>query len=366
MKKTLIAAAVAGTFALPNAASAIEVVKDKLEIYGKIHVSADFLDADKEAGEPDASSVSFASNSSRIGFKGVWALSETYSMLYQVEQQIDVDEGGGEFATRNTFIGLSTGFADILFGQMDTPFKDMGKAFTVFGDTIADRRALLGSGRGESNRSNERAKNALLLRIPTELVELRAMYSPNPNTDVDDTEDADTGMYSVSALVEQGPFAVGLAYEDWENMEGDPAGGELSGWRLGGSYDFGVAKLGLIYEDLKGEDGFDSDALSREAYGANVSFAVTGSTKIKAQYLRADDADDVSGSGADMYSIGAESKIAKNTTVYAIYSTVQNDDAAGLDLEGYQGIDGGHGDELDNIADGGDASAVSLGLVWKF
>ena len=74
----------------------------------------------------------------------------------------------------------------------------------------------------------------------------------------------------------------------------------------------------------------------------------------------ADDYKNVSNSGANQLAVGVFNKLDKVTQVYAVYTSTDNDSNAQ-----YQGIDGGHGDELETVA-GGNPSALSVGIVYKF
>lgn len=358
MKKTLISAAVAASCYLPASAGAVEVVGELLEIYGKLHVSADYVDSDRPQ---DDSELVLSSNSSRLGFKGKYPVSEQLTMLYQVEQGITLDEDADDtFATRDTFLGVSGGFGDVLVGRIDTPFKDTGGAFTVLGDTVADQRAILGATSGGGNTMNQRGADAIMWRYATDALETRLMYSPNGGGDAGEKgndgnagEDSDTTLVSASVLWEQEYFAVGAAYEDWDDLKGFAT----DGWRLGASYDFGLVKLGGIYEDIDS----DNPRLSRPAYGANVTFQLNDDSRLLAQWLHADESEAAGGDDeADQFSLGAETTLDERTTVYAVYTQLDNAENAR-----YQGIDGGHGEELLTVP-GGDPRAFSVGAVFAF
>ena len=153
MNKNVIALAVAGALALPTAASAAQVYGDKLEVYGKIHVSLDYLDsgvsssvANDSGGKLTDGSFSIASNSSRVGFKGKYQINDQFTALYQVEQEVNVDGSGNDnWTTRNSFVGLGGDFGKVLVGYHDTPFKSLGGEFLLFGDTAATWRAIVGA-----------------------------------------------------------------------------------------------------------------------------------------------------------------------------------------------------------------------------
>src|SRR5690554_1225120 len=69
-------------------------------VYGRAHVSTDYLDDGK-----DYSEVNFSSNSSRLGFKGEHEVNPKLKAFFQIEQQINFTTGGEyddtDFATRD-------------------------------------------------------------------------------------------------------------------------------------------------------------------------------------------------------------------------------------------------------------------------
>lgn len=356
MKKKIISAAVCAAVVLPGVANAYEIIGKKLEIYGKAHVSVDASDNDR-ARPNDQSDTSISSNSTRLGFKGKHEINDSLALLYKIEQEIKFDEGSGTFATRNAYVGMKGAFGTVLAGQHDTPFKDVGGKWGMFGDTIADRRAILGASATNGNKVNQRGKNSLLyISNFGGPVELRAMYS----TDAKDSasggiDNNDNDMFSTSVVYKTKKLRIGAGYEDWENLDGKY--GQVDGWRVAGTYDFGKFKTGLIYETL---DSKVSPQFDRNVWGVNGAFKVAKRVSLKAQYLVADDYEGVKNSGANMASIGIFNKLDKQTTIYAAYTRTDNDANAK-----FQGVDGGHGDEVKTEL-GKTPNALSAGLVFKF
>lgn len=357
MRLTAIALALGGALTIPGTASAVQVAGDLLEVYGKVHLSADFYDTDAGApgGVVDESGYGLSSNSSRIGFKGKYALDGGLNLLYQIEQQVTLDEGGGDmFTTRNSFFGIGGGFGRLVAGYHDTPFKDLGKKYTLFGDTVADRRAILGAFTGFGNTMNDRGANALLYVGELGPVELRAMYAADAQGSAGSFDNNDNDLTSVSVVWANDGFSVGASFEDQSNLKG---GAEAQGVRVGAAAEFGAMKLQGIYESTKSDD---NDVFERDAYGANLTFKVSSKDKLGVQWLRADDYANSSDTGADMISAGWTRKLDKRTSMYAVYTQTDNGSNAR-----YQGVDGGHGDEIKTDL-GGNPSAFSLGLVFKF
>jgi predicted porin len=356
--KKILSTMLCAVVVMPGTASAYEIIGKKLEIYGKAHVSVDASDNDKNAPD-DQSDTSISSNSTRLGFKGKHEINDNLAIVYKIEQEIKFDEGSGSFATRNAYVGLKGAFGSLLVGQHDTPFKDVAGKWDMFGDTVADRRAILGAGANNGNKMNQRGKNSLLyISNFGGPVELRGMYS----TDAVDDEDYqgaidnnDDDMFSASVTYKTKTLRLSAGYEDWENLDGSY--GEVDGWRVAGTYDFGKVKTGLIYESL---DSDDSPQFDRDVWGINGAFKIAKGVSLKAQYLVADDYEGVSDSGANMASIGIFNKLDKQTTIYAAYTRTDNDSNAK-----FQGVDGGHGDEVKTDL-GKTPTALSAGLVFKF
>ncbi len=350
MKMKLVALAVTAGLAIPGYAGAVQVVGETLEIYGKAHVSIDAVDADNSLGE-DASNTSIASNSSRLGFKGKMNMG-SLSGFYQIESKIVYDESGVEFATRNTFVGLKGGMGSLLVGYRDTPFKDVRGEFDVFGDTVGDARNIMGSISGD-DKFNVRARNALMWTSPSAGgFQANAMYSTAEASATEQgQDDNDTDLTSINLMYKTDSLLLAAA---WEDQSDDDA----SGIRLVGTLDIGAMSIGLMYEDL------DSDnvvASRRSAYGANLAFKAGANGKVKLQYVTADDNDASNDSGASNISVGYDHKLDKNSTIYLMYSAVDNDTNASFDIAG-----GHDSDKYSGGTNGDDISAISLGYIYKF
>lgn len=355
--KKILSAMICAAVVMPGTASAYEIIGKKLEIYGKAHVSVDASDNDRNSPNNQSDS-SVSSNSTRLGFKGKHEINDSLAVVYKIEQEISFDEGTGTFATRNAYVGLKGGLGTVLVGQHDTPFKDVGGKWGMFGDTVADRRAILGASATNGNKVNQRGKNSLLFISNLDApVEVRVMYSTDGDnkSSVGAVDNNDNAMFSTSAVYKTKSLNLGAAYEDWDNLENTY--GQVDGWRLAGTYDFGQFKAGLIYEAL---NSTDSPQFDRNVWGLNGSFKVGKDVSLKAQYLVADDYDGVSDSGANMASVGIFNKLDKQTTIYAAYTRTDNDANAK-----FQAVDGGHGDEVKTDL-GKTPSALSAGLIFKF
>src|SRR5699024_4481181 len=114
MKKKLLVLAVGAAMAAPAMAG--------VSIYGRAHVSADYLDVKNQ----DVNSLNLSSNASRIGFKAEDTFGDITAFM-QLEQEYNTLQGNGttksDFATRNTFVGVKGDWGMVRAGRFDTPFK---------------------------------------------------------------------------------------------------------------------------------------------------------------------------------------------------------------------------------------------------
>ena len=356
MKKNILASAVALALIVPVSANAVEVAGDALVIYGKIHVSVDAPDTDIP-NDTTTQDVSVSSNSSRLGFKGKHKMGDSgLTAVYQLEQEVSVGSGSaGTFTTRNSFVGVKGSFGRFIAGKHDTPFKTVGSKWGVFGDSVGERRSVLGAKSSGGNTMNQRAENAIMWSKKFGDLKAMVMYSADASDDdqnVVDTKGDTVASVGVLYKGKNTPFYFGAAYEDWDQLKGS----ETDGYRIMLGYKAGFGKLGFIYEDITSKN----DALDRSVYGVNGVFKVGSGMDIRAQVLVADDSKAGPDTGATRVSLGLFKQFDKQTQLYAAYGQTDNDPNAK-----YQGVDGGHGDEVKTV-NGGTPSAFSVGMVYKF
>ncbi|MBF0803620.1 MULTISPECIES: trimeric porin PorB [Neisseria] len=118
MKKSLIALSLA---ALPAAAFA------DVTLYGQIKAGVEVSQNQVKVNgvtTKDHTTTEIADFGSRIGFKGHEHLGNNLNAIWQVEQKTPV-AGGGQWGTRDSFIGLEGGFGKIRAGRISTQLNDM-------------------------------------------------------------------------------------------------------------------------------------------------------------------------------------------------------------------------------------------------
>ena len=352
MKKQLVAIAIStaltGTAVSGNA---MEVIDKKLEIYGKVHLSADIADTD---GDVDNDGLSISSNSSRLGFKGELPAGSV-KFVYQLEQEVNLDDGDdGTFSSRNSFAGLKGGFGKLVAGKHDTPFKTIGSKWGIFGDTIGDRRMILGASYASGNQLNERVNNSLLYEYKNDAFILQAQYAVEPEGQSGSQDNTDENVTSVGLRGKLAGFFYGVGYESWEQHSNI---GDGSATRLSLGFKFGFGSIAAIWENIDSDD--NPAEWNRDVMGVNAKIKI-GAGDVRVQYLMADDAEGTTDTGASNVSVGYFHKLDKKMQVYAAYSATDNDTNAD-----FKAVDGGHGDEVGGPTGGG-PSAISLGMIYKF
>ncbi len=344
--RKLIAIAIAAGMAAPAMADTT--------LYGQLHASVDFLDADGTDGK-----TTVASNSSRIGVKGSAELNGGLKAIYQAEWGIDTGgatspnvsdatiggvkvagagSGKRSFSNRNQVVGIAGGFGAVLLGRHDTPLKIVGRKADLFWST------QLGQNRNVTNPGtwDLRVNNVVAYQSP-KMGGFQALAAYV--TDLSGSDD--NTAFSINGIYKAGPMMIGGAYETHDLAA---AGADRDAFRLMGSYKFGGAKVVGYYQDE--ENGLAADA---SVWGLGASYKVSSAGTIKGQYYERD----VDGTSADpaLLAIGYDHSLGKKTAVYAQYATLSE----GAKLGG-----AGHGESIKATTAGGDADGFSFGIRHKF
>ncbi|WP_298218574.1 porin, partial [Halothiobacillus sp.] len=169
--------------------------------------------------------------------------------------------------------------------------------------------------------------------------------------------------WSLSAGYKIAGFGLDAAYEQ-HNMQG-PVGVGMTdtqdAYRIGANYSIAGFKILGMYQDVKNV-GFSNDDV--KAYGVGAAYTFLGANTIKAQYYKADDISNTTNTGGDMWAVGYDYKLSKQTNVYAMYAQTSNSSAASYTIMG-----GGHDysyPPAKGIQSGKSTSAVSVGIEHKF
>ncbi|MBK9160517.1 MAG: porin [Nitrosomonadales bacterium] len=324
-KKLIVVALAAAAFATPALADTGNV-----SIYGKADMSYDIIsNGTSAAGVAGASKSNVSSNVSKLGLKGSEGLGDGLTAVWQIEQQINMDNTGGTFATRNTFLGLkSDSMGTVLLGRHDTPYKLATRKLDVFGDTIADNRALMGG--VTSNTTVDSAFAAFDGRQP----DVIAYISPDMNgftgaaAYVNLSEGnttaaaAKSDALSLAGMYKASGFYGGLAYET--HKLNSVLGTKESAWKLGLSYDIDAFTAAFVYEKSSDNAGaLGANARGHNAYYLSGNYKM-GMDAIKVAYGKSGQIGARANTGANQFSLGYDHGLSKRTKLYAIYSRINN------------------------------------------
>ncbi len=373
MKKKLLALAVAAALPMATQAANAEVT-----IYGKIHASIDYLNADQNDNGFKADGITPATNdslwnvasrASRLGFKGSEDLGNGMKLIWKLESGIDVTGGSGGLSARNRYIGLAGNWGTFLYGIHDTPVKISTGKLDIFVDTIADYN-LQGSGLGTGGLVDIRAQDAIAYVSPNfSGLTLIGAIVPDANYGEQVGEQGDlAGAYSIAAMYSNGGLFLAGGYESLDDVKN---GGDVSHWRIGAGYDWGDFHIGGVYQQADGAlSGYTTSSGKPNDYK---TYTINGSYKfgnnvVKAMWLGTKFDDNTvpyyreagKGPKADdtfnTWAIGLDHNFSKRSKVYVIYA----DSDMALNGSNFNKTTGGV------VSQAREQSAFSLGMVHKF
>lgn len=312
----------------------------EVKLYGKAHLSVDWLGDGEDAG------LNVSSNSSRLGVRAEHEVQDGLTVLMQLEQNVRYDQRGGEFASRDSFLGVRGSFGLVRVGYFDTPMKHLRKRMDVFNDELADARNIVS---GDTMSFDKRFRNGLHYRSPT-WQELTFDVQYSPHEAVGATSENDLEALSTTLNWTPGNWHLGLGYERQEQQWGNP-----TAWRLGMAYQV-TPELELLSMVQQAESLEFGDRLAgglgaryeRENWVLQGQYYVAGS-------------DDRSDSGAQMLALGLERHLSSRFHVYLIGGVTNNDPLARFNIS-----DGGRDTTLPAAVPGENVTGLSLGLIFDF
>lgn len=436
MQKKFIALAVAGlvsgaAFAQSNV-TVYGVADGSFDVINRSSGSSVVLNRDYEqvGNTTSPNNVSFnrvSANSSYIGFKGTESLGNGLNAVFQFENAVAFDAGGGLGGIRDSFVGLSGGFGTVVLGNLTGPTRALGAALDVnAGATgIGANSALLGKlgnnltnfttdGLGNpgitgATRSQTQAsmfdtrwKNAIAYVSPSfGGVTATVAYVANENK-ADGANGINTSGYDLGLNYANGPIMAGITYNavtvknDARIGIASPAntaplvtnGGlavadlgsniKASDLRIGGSYDFKVVKINALFDrvtlksDSASGNGYNTNGvdMKQNVWGLGAIVPV-GAGRIIGQFYKANDINGKSNTGAKMYQLGYVHSLSKRTELRAVYARINNDSNAnydfGVNASGLNGASiNADGTETTVNGSGSSVSGLSLGLRHTF
>ena len=334
MKKSLIALAVL-------AASGAAMAQSSVTLYGVADAGVTYLN-----GLDNWSGVTSGNNlTSRLGFRGVEDLGGGLKANFVLEGGINLDSGDGkssgatgtgfEFKRRST-VGLSGGFGEVRMGRELTAAYNATARYDVFGSVGIGQSRLWADGaiadpinnvnaNADAVTTNQRISNALTYVSPDfSGFKFGLNYGFGETT----ASNSDSGYLGAGLTYDNGPLSLGLGLERLNNGANSVAASDIDAWSLGGSYDFGVAKLLAGYR----QSTVDIATVENKRNGYYLAAtAPVGAGTVRVSYNRYENE---LGAGAkakaDQFAVGYVYGLSKRTSVYGTYAYIKNKDGANL------------------------------------
>jgi len=317
MKKHLIALAAL-------AASTAAFAQSSVTLYGKLDVSI-ARDQTKLANQQSTTVTNIESGrmlESYFGLRGTEDLGGGLKAVFKLESEIAVDNGaavGGtnNFFGRNAYVGVAGDFGSVVVGRRESLIKDETTKFNPFGNSV-DFAYLSAGSDSWSNSLTYVSPNlsGLTLSVQTSLKE------GNGST----TNNYRSGGNAVSANYTAGDLALSAVYADVRDTQGFATNSKETGFLLGASYDFKVAKVFGQYGRSKvAEKNVVGDETFRD-YQLGVSVPVGANGAVLASFgAGKSTVDGLVGSSKDrQYSLGYTHNLSKRTSAYAAYTRATN------------------------------------------
>ena len=347
MNKKLVAVAVAGLLAAPLAAQAQTA---NVTLYGRLNITMEAVNGQQVQAELPASAAPvnrtvyrLSSNSSRLGVRGSESLGGGLSAIFQIESSINGDSGGGTLAGRETFVGLQGTWGTFKMGNFLAPYDDI---HPIFGNVPTLTTSILSTAalwaQGSQSKDNggfdARLGNSIRYDSPRVGGFLGSIQIAEGDTSNSSLAQQQRHAYvlSMGGFYANGPAQVGIAYEantkircltcnDWA-------------FSVAGNWNFGVVKIGGVYERLDYDQSVGS--ITRNFWGISAT-APIGPGELYAFY---GDAGDGSGSapngttvgqltkgnstGAAQWEISYTYALSKRTLAYTGFVQTRNDNNA--------------------------------------
>lgn len=345
-----------------SVAAASSLMAGNIELYGQAHLSGDAVDNGTN------STMTLASNSSRLGVKASHALFDDLIVLAQFEMGVDLsgrgsndDGNGGDFnaaagngsnngfftSARDSHVGISGNFGTVIGGNIAAQNQWIYD-YNLFADQIGDLGNLLGGG----GVGPDRASGTVAYITPSNDLGLQGILgymAPSSNNGVND----------VSAIVAKINYDMGNGFKAGLGYIGVSVDSNVAGATDPSEIAFSASYTQNMFS-VGGGLAMVDVGVDRTIAHLGASVTPMDGLTIKGQYVML--SDDADNSDANMISVGVDYSLAKNATIYLAYAQTTND--ANVN---YSATNWGHGQSaLGGGAGGDDPSALSVGFVYKF
>ena len=413
MQKKFLTLAVASALAAPGLALA----QSSVEVYGDIHMAFGHWNYGQSAGGiAGMTKWDVANGASNFGLRGRESVGGGMTAWFQVEQNAPLERSNNQAikpASRNSAIGLQSGWGNVFMGQWTSPWADLDGLWAVgtvgfWGPvtSIIGRRETTGTapnpncsnalgapgapvpadvlaggpvcdaieaGGGVGHPFWRRLSQAVFYQSPVfSGVQFKLAIQTNEGRSASAvattgltvlTTSSNASMWSSSLQWSGmgGRARVGLAIDRHKDFS--LVGATDSGYALKGGYDFGVINVGAAFERMTYRSAA-GDVRARQ-WGIAADFPI-GTGSVKGSYSSASDLQGGAGfadSGAKQWNLGYEHRFSKRTNVGVGYAKIDNDSTAGFTWTGAPPNQGGANN---SPLVGGDVATIFLSMRHRF
>jgi predicted porin len=379
MKKSLVALA---AFAVVGGAYAQSTVTLSGIIKGGV---ASTKYSNGPAGAATGSGLSVADGSSRFIISGTEDLGGGLKAVFQIDTRFRVDDNGAApaaspLAGGNTFVGLAGGLGTIQIGKMDTHYclgsDQHGSRSTALQASSCGILGFVVSGGATAGSIANASRSSNTIRYSTPNFsgfQAQVNYSTSFAGAGSEGTVGDAGKgraASIGLNYGNGPIKAGFSIWDAksENRTAGVAQSDQKAYTLFGDYNFGVATVGLTYDQSKYINGFVGGVtgeIKRSAWSIPVTVPV-GAGTILFTYTKAADAKGTglasnTDTGASLWSLGYDYSLSKRTSVGVSYARLSNKANANYALYTQGALNG-----TPNNVVGQNASQLYLGIRHAF
>ncbi len=304
MKKSLLALAVLGAFAGTAAA------QTNVSTYGVIDIGLTHSRSDVAATRWGIDSGNWYG--SRLGFRGTEDLGGGLSVSFMLESGFSADTGGllqNALFGRQSWLSVKGNFGALTFGRQWTPAYTTLFTIDPFEDGLAGGSSGF-VGRNVFNDFGVRLSNAIDYKITAGAFSADVAYA------LGEVPGNSSANRQISAAFKYGagPLNVLVGLHNAKDAAGT---GAAKFALVGGTYDFGAAKLHLGFDNQKTDA---AGVTTADANNALIGVTVpVGQGRILASYNRYDD-DTAANADMAKFGIAYAHDLSKRTTLYTSYA----------------------------------------------
>jgi predicted porin len=276
MNKKLVAVAIAGLLAAPLA----QAQTANVTLYGRVHVDVEFVNGKyinpypgitqpasctvgPKAGSVDGCNTvnptqfRVSNNSSRFGLRGTESLGGGVNAVFQIESSVNVDNGSGTLAGRDSFLGLQGRWGLVRIGRFHAPYDNIHE---IWGDNPTLLTSIMATSalwaQGWTSKANggfdDRVSNSVRWDSPVMSgFQLQMQYGNGGASGTEGgtaTTAPNTGVWSGGVFYNNGPLVIGGAFQYNEQARGRNLNDYA--WSIAASYQFPSIKVGAVYEKM--------------------------------------------------------------------------------------------------------------------